>query len=143
MAYVDLNPIRAKMAKSPEESEYTSIKHRIDTARQKKSIHRSIEKFVGIKNDVIGIPFTAMNYLELVDWSGRIVRQGKRGFIDSEAPPILQRLSLTPDSWKILTTQFEEKFNHWVGSEHIVQQVYKSHNYTRPPPTTHHRALLG
>lgn len=143
MAYVDLNPIRAKMAKTPEDSEFTSIKHRIDSVMRKKPIHRSIETFVGIKRDVIGIPFTAKDYLELVDWSGKFVRQGKRGPIDSEAPPILQRLCLTSDAWKILTMQFEEKFDHWVGSEHIVQQIYKSHNYSRPPPTTNHRALLG
>ena len=29
MAYVDLNPVRATMAKTPEESDHTSIKHRV------------------------------------------------------------------------------------------------------------------
>ena len=99
MAYVDLNPIRAKMAKTPETSDFTSIKHRIDSAKKVKQTHQSLENFAGNKADLIGISFTAKDYLELVDWSGRIVRKGKRGFIQSKTPPILEKLSLDDEAW--------------------------------------------
>ena len=39
---------------------------------------------------------TLTNYLELVDWAGREIREGKRGSINEDAPPILERLNLDP-----------------------------------------------
>ena len=40
------------------------------------------------------------DYLELVDWSGRVVRSDRRGAIDERAPPILQRLNIDRDVWR-------------------------------------------
>jgi hypothetical protein len=54
-----------------------------------------------------GIPFAYQDYLELVDWTGRFIRDDKRGFIESQFPPILNRLNILPDRWQINTTQFE------------------------------------
>jgi putative transposase len=34
MAYADLNPIRTKMAKTPETSDHTSIQYRINAAKK-------------------------------------------------------------------------------------------------------------
>ena len=135
MAYVDLNPIRAKMAKSPETSNHTCIKSRIETIKGHRKSTLSIEKFVGSKPEETGLPFVLRDYLELVDWTGRIVREDKRGKINSSLPPILERLSLDLDAWLILTTQFERQFAQWVGSEHIVRQVYSDRHYQRIPST--------
>jgi hypothetical protein len=133
MAYVDLNPVRAKMAKSPETSDHTCIKYRIETLKGNRKSLQSIEKFVGSKPEETGLPFVLRDYLELVDWTGRIVRKGKRGQINSSLPPILERLSIDRDSWLILTTEFERQFGQWVGSEHIVRQVYSDRHYQRIP----------
>jgi len=35
----------------------------------------------------------------LVDWTGRVVVQGKRGAIASNLPPILERLRHSNESW--------------------------------------------
>jgi hypothetical protein len=54
-----------------------------------------------------GILFNFEEYLALVDWTGRIIRSDKRGSIDNALPPILDRLQITVDQWRINTTQFE------------------------------------
>lgn len=143
MAYVDLNPIRAKMARSPEESEHTSVKARIVALQKNKPAQATIDEFVGSNAESQGLPFALIDYLELTDWTSRLIRTDKRGSINDEIPPILERLSLSQDAWKILTTRFEQEFKQWVGSEHIVRQVYSDKQYQRIPSTNPHRTLLG
>jgi len=122
MAYVDLNPIRAGMAATPEQSMHTSIKKRIyDTTNQ-----RGLESFVGINQESIGIPYRLKDYIELIDWTGRLIRDDKRGHIQHSLPKILDRLSLDANSWRSLTTEFEEHFQSWVSSEHIAKAMTKS-----------------
>ena len=45
------------------------------------------------------LPMTVDQYLSLLDTVGRVVREGKRGFIPADLPPILHRLGLEPQSW--------------------------------------------
>jgi len=87
MAYVDLNPIRAAMAKTPEQSDYTSIQERILRPEDP-----TLRPFASQDED--GIPFDLKDYLELVDWGGREVKRHKRGYIPAHAPPILTRLKM-------------------------------------------------
>ena len=102
MAYVDLNPIRAKMAKTPETSDYTSVKDRIAKAIggsvRKQHSHLKPLRSRG-QNPETAIPFDLSSYLELVDWTGRIVRQDNKGHIPENLPPILDRLKIDPNEW--------------------------------------------
>ncbi len=41
----------------------------------------------------------SISYLELVDQTGRIVRNGKRGVIPAELAPILARLEIDAEQW--------------------------------------------
>ena len=125
MAYVDLNPVRAGLATSPETSSYTTIQERIRPAfelenaiqnqRQRgdlldfKSALKPLLHFeIGLLEKAqTGILFAFQDYLELVDWTGRIIRNDKRGFIDNELPPILPRLKIPSEQWHINATQFE------------------------------------
>lgn len=126
MAYVDLNPIRAGMAKTPETSEHTSIRERLqpqfNLAGAEKSQTLASDFRLPIKpllafdgaitaTHQAGIPFTFNDYLQLVDWSGRAIRDDKRRSISSNLPPILARLRISPDRW-LLNSQHFEKIVH-------------------------------
>ena len=87
MAYVDLNPIRAAMAKTPEQSDYTSIQERIEHPE-----NNTLRSFA--EKEELGIPFNLKDYLELVDWGGREIKRNKRGYIPANTPPILTRLKM-------------------------------------------------
>lgn len=116
MAYVDLNPIRAKMAKTPEESDHTSVQKRIDSATISKQ-PKQLLRFAGMPRQIMpkGLPFELKSYLDLVDLTGRIMREDKRGCIDNNHLPILERLNISPENWLKLTTQFTRVFHGAVG----------------------------
>jgi len=87
MAYVDLNPIRAAMATSPEQSDYTSVQERIE--------HPDGNDLAPFSEQSIdAIPFNLKDYLELVDWGGREIKRNKRGYIPASMPPLLVRLNM-------------------------------------------------
>lgn len=84
MAYVDLNPIRAALAETPESSAHTPVKARIASLKKEETTARHLFPFVGNPREPMpeGLPFRLMDYLELVDWTGRQCREDKRGNID-------------------------------------------------------------
>ena len=89
MAYVDLNPIRAAIATTPEQSDYTSVQQRILHPED-----HSLRPFAANFDEEAGIPFGWKDYLELVDWAGREIKPGKRGSIPTNTPPLLTRLGM-------------------------------------------------
>jgi hypothetical protein len=136
MAYVDLNPIRAKMASTPETSKHTSTQHRTQ-ALIKGEQPKNLMRFVGNhKQDIPkGMAYSLIDYCELVDCTGCCIREDKAGYMEQHHSPILARLGLDLDSeqWLTLTTEFEQHFSTAVGSEHMLQQ-FKHHTpstYTR------------
>ena len=78
------------------------------------------------------IAYSLKDFCELVDTTGKIIREDKRGYI-KENNPILERLGLDSEQWLTLTTQFEQHFNTAVGSEHLMRQfgIYTNHQRIR------------
>ncbi len=117
MAYVELNPIRANMANTPETSDFTSIQLRIQAALKGEQPQKLLP-FIGNEKayQPKGINFELKQYLELVDETGRAIRDDKRGAISASAANILNRLNISADNWLKLTTHFGKLFHGPVGS---------------------------
>jgi len=123
MAYVDLNPVRAAIAPTPEESSYTSIQLRIKAAIKGEQ-PTMLLPFTGNDNKqkTSGIRFSLKDYLTLVDETGRILRDDKRGAISMKTANILARLHISDKSWIKLTSDFEGIFTGAVGTaEHLCE----------------------
>jgi REP element-mobilizing transposase RayT len=143
MAYVDLNPIRAKMEVTLETSKHTSIQHRIQ-ALIKGEQPKNLMRFVGNhRRDMPkGIAYSLIDYCELVDCTGRCIREDKASYIEQHHNPILERLNLDTEQWLTLTTEFEQHFSTAVGSEHMLQQFKHHTNHQRIRGMAKARALL-
>ncbi|MEM8815738.1 MAG: hypothetical protein AAGE85_07905 [Pseudomonadota bacterium] len=136
MAYVDLNPIRAGIADTPEQSDYTSIKTRIEKRLANSSLDEAINGLLecgelrrwntpvrpllrfadeGNPDDdptLVGTPLALRwsEYLKLVENSGRIAVFGKRGRIDPALQPVLERLGLSEEQWLVASTGFRKHY---------------------------------
>ncbi len=140
MAYVDLNPVRAKMANTLETSHHTSIKKRCEKAKISQQPNRisqqekSLYPFVGHprENQPEGIQMRLNDYLMLVDATGRIIREDKRGHISVSAQNILKRLNIDETRWLKMACQFEECFASFVGSESRIRMICEQLEYRRP-----------
>ena len=109
MAYVDLNPIRAGMAQTPETSDYTSVQERIK--------HPQTPDLRPFGNsDGEHLPFSYESYLQLVDWTGRTIRKGKHGQIPDDKPPILARLRIETEHYLHFTGKKPNQLVSALGS---------------------------
>jgi hypothetical protein len=150
MAYVDLNPVRAGLAQTPEQSEYTSIAERTKPLAQDPGQTDVAETpdglfpFAGYPRQEMpkGLPLRLKDYLELVDWTGRAIVENKRGYIPENKPPMLERLQIEPQHWLYMTQHFESRFKGLVGMSSRLMAACRKLEYRRTPNITAVRLLL-
>ena len=126
-AYIDLNPVAAGIAPTPEESDHTSVKARVEHVQASGRIKdlqaaelgsvAAVQVSGGLEDDLWLVPiedqrgrgavregmrtgFTLGQYLMLVEYTGRILRDGKAA-ISSEVADIFARLGSTPETWGV------------------------------------------
>ena len=139
--YIDLNPVAAGIAPTPEESDFTSVSKRVEhinaqgadaVARLEAAHEGSVAGSVaasGLEEKLWLCPIedrrrfdssregmfdglSIGNYLILVDYTGRLFREGKARISD-ELAGILERIGSSAETWR---TRMEKlKTGRWTG----------------------------
>jgi len=206
LVYVDLNPIRAGIAATPEESRFTSAYERIAARRGDEApeaplltgqalessdhaTERSAEASAGPPGPEVNgvasaattgsnrparprrddwlsplelseaaaqspvpagrasntgcLPMRLDQYLELLDWTGRQVRQDKRGAIPGGLAPILERLQLPGERWLDLVTNFGRLFRRSAGMPESLRRDAEKRGRRRVVGMAVSRQLFG
>jgi len=60
--------------------------------------------------------FSVKDYIMLVENTGRIIREDKRGAISSSSQDILNKLNIPAENWLKITTEFSSSFKGAVGA---------------------------
>ena len=151
MIYVDMNPVRADKARTPEDSEYTSARARIEErqAMEQAAILSAAEEPLGERaqaemarieevlkshdwlspltkgSDGRGV-FSRLSldeYLTILDRTGRVIRSDRRGTIPVELAPILERLAIRTGKWIESIAEYDRLFRRVLGREEDVRAL--------------------
>jgi REP element-mobilizing transposase RayT len=124
--YVDLNPIRAGMAKDPASSDYTSIQDRIAACREDCSpVLFSQPKLLPISELSDGI-LNEYEYIELVDQAGRAVVDGKHR-ISEKVSCVLDRIKIKTEHIRTVALKLGSSFGYFIGPK-INMQTFAQRN---------------
>jgi len=148
MAYVDLYPVWAGLAETPETSDYTSIQERVGGLPEEVGSEADWQETTTVEDpnatldgeplrpeaetQVLpqaplmpfdattqppwAIPFAFEDYLELVDWTGRALREGQAGYIKAQEPKILARLGIDGERFIGYAERLLKAFGTAVGA---------------------------
>jgi REP element-mobilizing transposase RayT len=136
MAYVDLNPVRAGIATSLEEADFTSIQARLRSLARaqgkpaaKSQQPASLLPFAdkqATRQPVNALPFGLRDYIELVEWTGRAARDDKHGVITGAMPQALVPTGLNPRQWLALALEIQRASVKAIGNLGDVRKYNRS-----------------
>ena len=121
MAYVDLNPVRAGLTDQLEASNFTSIQERIEQWQQQRPQTWLKPMKDGERARKTAIPFALVDYFEFVDWTGRAIRDDKRGVISETRPAILRRLGIDASEWLATIRPYGNRFVRGIGRKRALE----------------------
>lgn len=119
MAYVDLNPIRAGIADRLDGSAHTSVLSRIEAAKSDPAtLTRPLGPIVGSLRP--NFDLSTADYLQVLEWTGRMLAPGKGGRIAEDAPAILSVIDRDASRW---TTRVSAYGSGWMRATGSVQDL--------------------
>lgn len=151
MAYVDLNPVRARLAGSLADSAFTSVFDRI-RGRQARSRVRRVRRMVRARRkltphqrrlyeaarrqsrqdrwlariNAAGSPLSGVSeasYLQLLDWTGRALRADKPGAIPASVAPLLEQLEINTERWVQTVDRYGRLFFAVAGRAEMMSRI--------------------
>ena len=109
MAYIDLNPVRAGVANTLQDSEYTSIYYRI-------AHHSTEESLKPLTNSTEKLSLSLSEYLRLINESAKCIQNGYNGEIATTLQPILESLSINSPGYVLAIQRLSKLFYRGIGS---------------------------
>ena len=162
MQYVDLNPLRAQMAKTPEQSDFTSAQDRsadvksaddvssadardnriehgqragwlspvpLESRRQK--VRQKAAKRRCSNRGCISL--STLEYLQLLDWTGRQIVSGRRGRVPPDVNAMLEHLQISRELWVDCVQRFPRWFRSMIGRSRVPDRLQKPRRSSRLP----------
>ncbi|MFH1139274.1 MAG: hypothetical protein V1816_24600 [Pseudomonadota bacterium] len=155
MAYVDLNPVRAGAADSPQNSSVTSGYLRIKAQAARDGVKRASpvidasvfhlegalapeqrpalpDRWLTPLDDEKSGPgqgrlaMSAEEYLELLSWTGRLLREGRKGTMPENLDQALVRFSIDRGNWPTLVESYGRLFFRAVGRPRAMTQAARN-----------------
>ncbi|WP_371194352.1 hypothetical protein [Glaciecola sp. SC05] len=119
MSYVDLNPIRAGIARDLQGSKYTSIRRRLKSADVAKG-----DKLTPFNRKRVSLEKTFLCTLRLSDYVKQLVVIVKQN--NSQSSQIIKMGSLRLNqTWVVHSTHFEKSFGYAAGSQTKIDEYRK------------------
>lgn len=120
MAYVDLNPVRARICDSLADSAHTSARARLDSIeKDRDQVDQPLAPVSGVRGFGV-LPLKQRDYLELVDHTGRRIHPGKRGAIFGPPPAALTRIGYTADQWQRQVLAVGSGYSRAIGAVDVL-----------------------
>jgi REP element-mobilizing transposase RayT len=133
LAYVDLNPIRAHIASTLQNSKFTSIQYRLNAQKAAK-VPKFLMPFKGqCPKRFECLPFSFEDYLHLLEHTRSRKANMEVGTNMKPSTSPLTKLNITEEDWCYITTNFEKLFCGPAGSPNTMHQFAEATDRHRSP----------